>query len=659
MLDLSQIMVTRFPDVLSKQGREVSLAEIVEEIREPSPQTLDTLERMGGADNEEAEKLKKALPAVTFAGTFPDGRAKDKLGKASHLVVLDFDTHKATYPDTARGDVLRRLADDPHLVLRFTSPRGGVKAVFLADGVANDDDFKAAFSTLKERYPEADDSGKDLSRLCFLPHDSELVVNTEAKALAIRRADLFQAQHEPAKGVESTPLPSNAHTASEAERHVRNIFRQGERLKLVSPETSRHSYMLSATLTAWRYVLGGHLEETEALEICRNEYGQLFRGDPERMRDVERAFKEGRAHAEAKGALHPTIGKAAPPATAEEVPEDVLASVWVDVFTPSWSNEPAYVEPVFRFLGVDVGQVGSLTVVKAKPKSGKTTVALAMWTAYYTHERAGDVDTFGFTVTPPNGREMCLYFDSEQGNLESWQAWARALRRVNISGPSDAPVNAENTLLCLTGITDNVIRQALLFQLVEMNAEYLGAIIVDGVADFVKDVNDSQEVDTFMQKLRKLADKHRVCVVATIHENPGTDKARGHLGSDLSRRAGATLRLEKDRKTGIHTLSIAENRRGADGLSKCFRWDDDLGRHVSISAPPPVADKVKPILDGLRGQEVRRDVLIAKLELAGSTKGAAAKTVQRLAKDGHIYHVKRGLYRIPAEENLFPEEEES
>lgn len=659
MLDLAEVMVTRFPDVRSKQGREVSLAEIVEEIRKPSPQALAALTGIKSATEEEAEALKKALPAVTFAGTFPDGRAKDKLGKPSHLVVLDFDTHKATDPEREREDVLQRLAEDPHLLLRFSSPRGGVKAVFLAEGVANDDDFKAAFSTLKERYPEADDSGKDLSRLCFLPHDPELVVNTEAKALAIRRGDLFQAQNETAKGVDSTPLPSSAHTASEAERHVRNIFRQGERLKLVSPETSRHSYMLSATLTAWRYVLGGHLKEAEALEICRNEYGQLFRGDPERMRDVERAFKEGRAHAEAKGALHPTIGKAAPPATAEEVPEDVLASVWGDVFAPSWSNEPAYVEPVFRFLGVDVGQVGSLTVIKAKPKSGKTTVALAMWTAYYTHERAGDVDTFGFTVTPPEGREMCLYFDSEQGKLESWQAWSRALKRVNISGPSGTPVNAEGTLMCLTAITDNVIRQALLFQAVEMYAEFLGAIIVDGVADFVKEVNDSQEVDTFMQKLRKLADEHRVCVVVTIHENPGTDKARGHLGSDLSRRAGATLRLEKDRKTGIHTLSIAENRRGADHLSTCFRWDDDLGRHVSISAPPPVADKVKPILDGLRGQEVKARELIAKLELAGSTKQAAKKTVQRLAKDRHIYQVERGVYRVPAEENLFPEEEES
>jgi hypothetical protein len=669
MLDLQQVQVTRFQSVTSTNGKAVPLSDVIEELRNPGPEVLTVLREIKSAlDPEESDRLKKRLPAVTFAGTFPNGRKRDRIGAPSNLVVLDFDTYKDPSAEPHKLDLLKRLRDDESVVLYFQSPRGGIKAVAIAEGVSNDDDFKDAFATLKERYPEADESGKDLTRLCFLSHDPELYLNTKARPFKVKRGQgepLFQAPEEP-RGVESTPVTPSSASAKVALEHIANVLRLGAKRKDLDPATSRHEFMLSAATTARRYVLGGHLSEEQARSSVARGYASLFGGDGERMRDAERAYDGARRLAEEKGPLHPTTERKAYE-TAEDVPEDTLAEKWLRVFAPHWDNEPPYVEPVYRFMGADVGQVGSFTVVKAQPKAGKTTVALAMWTAYYFPADSGK-DTFGFTVTAPLGKDVCLYFDSEQGRRESHQAWARALKRVGITSAEQMPEAMRETMLCLTDVTNNVERQALLFDAIQRYGEHLGAIVVDGVADFIVDVNDAHEVDDFVQRLRAVVSEYDICAVLTIHENIGQTKGpakeRGHLGSDLARRAAATLGLAKDRNTGIHTLTITQNRRGADYLKTSFRYDDALGTHVSqgVELPKPLSDDDSGVLAQYRGKKVQYRELVSALELTGKRKDAAKKAVTRWARKGHIRQVGRGVYFVPEEEAveevLFPDAED-
>ncbi len=82
-----------------------------------------------------------------------------------------------------------------------------------------------------------------------------------------------------------------------------------------------------------------------------------------------------------------------------------------------------------------------------------------------------------------------------------------------------------------------------------------------------------------------LAIKFDCTLVSAIHLNPGSDfKTRGHLGSQLERKAETNFKVEKDDE--VCTL-WAEKTRHAPILKKTgprFAWDNEAGMHVSIES---------------------------------------------------------------------------
>ncbi len=97
-----------------------------------------------------------------------------------------------------------------------------------------------------------------------------------------------------------------------------------------------------------------------------------------------------------------------------------------------------------------------------------------------------------------------------------------------------------------------------------------------------------------------MANEHGFTAILTIHSNPsqeGSNKARGHLGSELLRRSETVFKLEHDRTIDQRTLttsfSLGKNQ-SADVAETYFSWDDDKGMFTSI------------ILDR-RGKKCRKD----------------------------------------------------
>ena len=128
-------------------------------------------------DAKEARKYKaRNFDYVTFSGTFSK-RNDANLQKHSGLITIDFD-HIADLP------LLReKLLDDPYFEtqLLFISPSGdGLKWVIPADlsRVKHQDFFRAVANYVQHAYKlEVDQSGKDVSRACFLPHDADVFIH--------------------------------------------------------------------------------------------------------------------------------------------------------------------------------------------------------------------------------------------------------------------------------------------------------------------------------------------------------------------------------------------------------------------------------------------------------------------------------------------------
>lgn len=115
---------------------------------------------------------------VTFSGVFKK-RKNSALDSYSGLLVFDFD-HVADL-----DDLKAKLLRDNYFitVLMFISPSGhGLKWVIPANPalISHDLAFKSVSLYMKKRYgQEVDQSGKDISRACFLCHDPDVYINPD------------------------------------------------------------------------------------------------------------------------------------------------------------------------------------------------------------------------------------------------------------------------------------------------------------------------------------------------------------------------------------------------------------------------------------------------------------------------------------------------
>ena len=135
------------------------------------------------ADNRERSRYKASnLDYITPGGTFRS-RKENELIHASGYMVIDFD-----HIPNAKG-LVKRLANDTNFetILAFRSPSGdGVKWIVALPDTNKPDGTPftyGEFFTILSNYSkkiygiEADPSGKDICRACFLPHDPDAFIN--------------------------------------------------------------------------------------------------------------------------------------------------------------------------------------------------------------------------------------------------------------------------------------------------------------------------------------------------------------------------------------------------------------------------------------------------------------------------------------------------
>lgn len=125
-------------------------------------------------DKEKQKEIKFTLPVVCFNGEF-HRRENSMLKNSSGLIVLDFD--ELDDPISKKES----LKQDQNIFSAWISPRGnGVKALVKIHQVKNDKEFKQVFKQIQKKYPDIDQSGKDISRACFESYDPDLYLNLDS-----------------------------------------------------------------------------------------------------------------------------------------------------------------------------------------------------------------------------------------------------------------------------------------------------------------------------------------------------------------------------------------------------------------------------------------------------------------------------------------------
>lgn len=172
-------------------------------------------------DETKKKNIKGSLAAVTFAGIF-NKRGKNDLKKASGLLILDFD-HVDIF------ETKEQLKKIPECFACWISPSGtGIKALFKIKVVESADEYTHIFNELVNHYNlNVDQSGKDISRLCFESYDPDLYLNCEATEFVCE--PFYSMDNESLGQITNIPIIDSNEIANRLMKWFRTKFNNKER----------------------------------------------------------------------------------------------------------------------------------------------------------------------------------------------------------------------------------------------------------------------------------------------------------------------------------------------------------------------------------------------------------------------------------------------
>ena len=223
---------------------------------------------------------------------------------------------------------------------------------------------------------------------------------------------------------------------------------------------------------------------------------------------------------------------------------------------------------------------GNLTGIQGKQKVGKSAVVSAILGAAIRGNYAAQGDVFQFNWHGDSSGAI-IHFDTEQSPCDWHGSVSRAKRRSGLSID-------ENRLFSIPAVTfTRSERMGILEGVLKRESDRLGRIdtvLIDGIADLAKAPNDETESLELISKIHSLSHTYDCPIFVVLHENPGSEngKTRGHLGSELSRKAFANIRVDKDSETLVSTIYGTDMRKAElpKGLGFCFAYDNDSGMHT-------------------------------------------------------------------------------
>ncbi len=186
--------VSKYPSATAFAGEDVLLSEELVKIKSGYYSlVVNPCREAFRRNKDEYAKLKSKLPAITFCGLFKGSHKKENLIFYNNLVIVDIDH----IPIEQIEDIKEKLFLDKYIFACWLSPSGiGLKALVCVESnpIMHKFCFDRILDYLLANYEiQADVSGSDVCRLCFVSHDEKLFCkkHIETFPMSGRSMDLF------------------------------------------------------------------------------------------------------------------------------------------------------------------------------------------------------------------------------------------------------------------------------------------------------------------------------------------------------------------------------------------------------------------------------------------------------------------------------------
>lgn len=238
--------------------------------------------------------------------------------------------------------------------------------------------------------------------------------------------------------------------------------------------------------------------------------------------------------------------------------------------------EPRY---LLEYREVPFAPLGGIQAITGHKKNGKTFLMCQFMAAIL----AGDSERMRAqlpalkihqSTADALGKETSvLYIDTEMEALNT----VKVVRRVQYLCGWDYTIdNPRLRVLWLRAEEKNAVRWEKTKQAIYENRPT--AIFLDGLRDVVGDFNDNKESADIISECMTIATQLNCCLFTVLHENPGSDKMRGHLGTELGNKVTDTFVSVKTKNDNQVYFTVKQvDARGKDVPDYKFEITDDAG----------------------------------------------------------------------------------
>ena len=301
------------------------------------------------------------------------------------------------------------------------------------------------------------------------------------------------------------------------------------------------------------------------------------------------------------------------------------------------------IEPLISIDGSCVCSRGNISAICGEAKSRKTflTTALVASAMAIPYDK---LDNFSNVAKDMNIN--VLWVDTEQGE----QHVRRVVNRITqMTGAAmgGAIVEPRLTTLALRELAPHERKQMVYDA---MTLRHYDIVVIDGIADLQRNTNDLEESDALVAELMKLSTQANTHIICVLHTNPGSDKARGHLGSSLQRKSEAVLFVHRVGECTIVEPQFCRNEpfeRFAFTVS-----EEGIPRLAELPTEPDNRNDIVAMLEDMYGGSIERTTLINKLmELKSLKKTTAYMRLKRLVDRG-ILSESNGIVSVANSSNV-------